>query len=109
MLMHEQCIYSSDIKQSNIHDNGSEHLQGSSSLSPPRSTSRAGDARNGDVAARSPERTESSIHAKEHSRQDVAADESEGIGPWKVSNARNRSVVVGDMVIFNELNAPKVH
>ena len=70
--MYEQCIYSSDIKQSNIHDDRSEHLQGSSSLSPPRSASRTGDARNGDVAARSPERTESYIHAKEQSRQDIA-------------------------------------
>ena len=100
MLMYEQCIYSSDIKQSNIRDDGSKHLHGSSRLSPPRSASRAGDARNGDVATRSPEHMESSIHAKEQSPQDVATDESEGIGPWKVSSARNRSLVVGDMAIF---------
>jgi hypothetical protein len=43
-----------------------------------------GDARNGDVATRSPERDESSIHAKEHSRrQYVRADYSEGIGRGK--------------------------
>jgi hypothetical protein len=62
---------------SSIHDDLPEHLQGSSSPSPPRSASCAGDARNGDVAARSPERDESSIDAKEHScRQDVATDNS---------------------------------
>jgi hypothetical protein len=37
------------------------------------------DARNGDVTARSPERDESSIHAKEY----VRADDSEGIGRGK--------------------------
>ena len=49
-----------------------------------------------------PRMRRSSIDAKEHShRQDIAADEPEGICPWKVSSARNRSLVVGELQFFN--------